>query len=107
MRKIVILICTTGFIIHSIVCVFKEIAYPKKAVDVTPVRLSSKDFPLLFGISINPGYFKSLNKDLSTYVSVFIHVFKDSMEHDFLNQDTIVFGIIFGASEILMKTHKK
>ena len=60
-RKIIVLICTTMFFIHSIICVFKEIATPKKAVDVTPVRLSSKDFPLLFGISINPGYLKSSN----------------------------------------------
>ena len=48
------------FFIHSIICVFKEIATPKKAVDVTPVRLSSIDFPLLFGISINPGPLKIL-----------------------------------------------
>ena len=54
-RKIVLLICTVGFIIHSIACVFKEIASRKKAVDVTPVKLSSIEFPLLFGISINPG----------------------------------------------------
>ena len=54
-RKIVILVCSIGFILHSIACVLKEIASRKKAVDVTPVDLSSVEFPLIFGISINPG----------------------------------------------------
>ena len=57
-RKIVVIICTVGFIIHSIACVFKEIATRKKAVDVTPVKLSSIEFPLLFGITINSGSLK-------------------------------------------------
>ena len=62
-RKIVILICTIGFIIHSIACFYKEIASQKKAVDVTPVDLSSIHFPLLFGISINPGSLNLEDKD--------------------------------------------
>ena len=54
-RKIVVLLCTVGFIIHSLACVYKEFDSPKEAIDVFPVSLSSIDFPLLFGISINPG----------------------------------------------------
>ena len=91
------------FIIHSIICLFKEIATPKKAVDVTPVRLSSIDFPLLFGISINPGPLK-----ISIYLTQYILLYyKASMEHDFLNQDMKMFGIIFGENEILVETQKR
>ena len=62
-RKIVVLICTIGFIIHSFACFYKEIASEKKAVDVTPVKLSSINFPLSFGISINPGSLKLVSID--------------------------------------------
>ena len=100
-KKIIVLFCSTMFIIHSIICVFKEISTPKKAVDVTPVRLSSMDFPLLFGISINPG-----SRQIYIFTSPNAYI-QASMEHDFLNQDMKMFGIILGENEISMVTRKK